>query len=105
MAEVRVRSGVEADAASVQAIYAPVVRDTAISFELEPPTVSEMQQRIRTTLASYPWLVADDSEGTVAGYAYATTHRDRAAYAWSVDVSVYVGDRHRGRGIGRALYQ
>jgi len=102
---VRVRVAVEADAEAVQLIYAPIVRDTAISFELEPPTVAEMQHRITTTLASLPWLVAEDSEGAVVGYAYASRHRERAAYAWSVDVSVYVGDGHRGQGLGRALYE
>lgn len=105
MAEIRVRAAVEADAAAVQAIYAPIVRDTAISFELEPPSIAEVEGRIRTTLVSFPWLVAEDSDGAVVGYAYASRHRERAAYAWSVDVSVYIGDRRRGQGFGRALYQ
>lgn len=91
------------DAEAVSAIYAPVVRDTAISFELEPPDSGEMRHRIEITLDRFPWLVAE-KEGRVCGYAYAARHRERAAYAWSVDVSVYVADDSRRRGVGRALY-
>ena len=77
------------DAQQMLEIYAPVVRETVISFELEPPSIVEMQQRIEKTLAKYPWLVIEDA-GRVLGYAYATAHRDRLAYQWSADVSVYV---------------
>jgi L-amino acid N-acyltransferase YncA len=91
------------DAAQVQAIYAPVVRDTTISFELEVPTVDEMRARIEKTLPHYPWLVLG-LNGDVAGYAYASAHRARPAYQWSVDVSVYVHPAHRRRGVGKGLY-
>jgi L-amino acid N-acyltransferase YncA len=91
------------DAPAVQGIYAPIVRDTVISFEVEPPSVPEMRQRIVDTLALWPWLVCEH-EGEVLGYAYAGKHRVRAAYQWSVDVSVYIHERARRRGIGRALY-
>jgi phosphinothricin acetyltransferase len=91
------------DAAGILAIYAPIVRDTAISFEVEPPTVPEMQQRISQTLQKLPWLVCE-CQGDILGYVYASPHRARAAYQWSVDVSVYVhADLHRS-GIGRGLY-
>jgi phosphinothricin acetyltransferase len=86
------------------AIYAPIVRDTTISFEVEPPTPQEMARRIATTLATHPWLVAEQ-EGRVIGYAYAGRHRDRAAYRWSVDVSAYIDERARRSGAGRALYE
>ena len=90
------------DAREIQAIYAPYVRDTAISFELEPPSVEEMARRIEATLAAFPWLVHVE-DGQVAGYAYASRHRERHAYRWSVDVSAYVHrDFHR-RGIGGSL--
>jgi L-amino acid N-acyltransferase YncA len=93
-----------ADAAQIQAIYAPVVRDTAISFELEPPTVEEMSARIeKTRIAELPWLVHDDA-GDILGYAYAGKYRERPAYHWAVEVSVYVHERARGTGLGRALY-
>jgi phosphinothricin acetyltransferase len=62
-----------------------------------------MGQRVRETLESYPWLICE-VEGKLAGYAYATRHRVRGAYQWSVDTSVYIDQRHRRRGIGRGLY-
>jgi phosphinothricin acetyltransferase len=97
------RLATSTDAEQIQAIYAPFCRDTPVSFETEPPTVDEMRQRIVKTLSSLPWLVCDDGEH-ILGYAYASQHRDRAAYRWSVDVSVYVRDGYRRSGYGRALY-
>lgn len=98
-----IRAATEFDADQIAAIYAPYVRDTAISFEVVPPTAEETRARLRSLSASYPWLACADG-GVVLGYAYASRHRERAAYQWSVDVSVYVrSDAHR-RGIGRALY-
>ena len=97
------RFALAADAVGIAAIYAPVVRDTAISFELEPPTPEEIRKRIESTTAFFPWLVCDCA-GEVAGYAYASQHRVRAAYQWCADVSVYIGAAHRRRGIGYALY-
>src|SRR5262249_17743229 len=93
----------EHDAGAVQAIYAPYVRDTAISFELDPPSVDEMRQRITDALLRWPWLVCE-RDGAVLGYAYAGKYRVRAAYEWSVDVSVYIDQRSRRSGIGRGLY-
>lgn len=90
------------DAAGIAAIYAPVIRDSAISFETTEVSADEMRRRVETTLTRHPWVVADD--GAVLGYAYATQHRGRAAYDWSVDVSVYLAARARRRGLGRALY-
>jgi phosphinothricin acetyltransferase len=92
------------DASGILAIYEPIVRETAISFELEPPTLVEMQARIEAVGAIFPWLVADSDDG-ILGYAYANHHRERPAYQWSVDVSVYVAEPARGRGVARALYE
>ena len=92
------------DAPAIVAIYAPIVRDTAISFELEPPTEAEMRTRIVSTTAVLPWLVCLDDDGLVAGYAYASRHRERAAYQWAVDTTAYVRQDRRGRGIAKALY-
>ena len=91
------------DAAAIAAIYAPYVVETVISFETVSPDEDEMANRLAKTLARFPWLVAE-SDGDVAGYAYAGQHRERAAYQWSADVSVYVHKALRRRGIGRALY-
>jgi L-amino acid N-acyltransferase YncA len=91
------------DAPALAAIYAPVVADTVISFELEPPDAAEMARRVERTLARTPWLVCALG-GDVLGYAYAGPHRERAAYRWSVDVSAYVHAEARRRGVARALY-
>jgi L-amino acid N-acyltransferase YncA len=100
----RIRTAHPDDAAALHAIYAPVVQSSAISFELEAPSVAEMGQRISSTLAVLPWLVHLDEAGAVNGYVYASRHRDRAAYQWSVDVSAYVRADARGQGVGKHLY-
>lgn len=92
------------DAQAVLDIYAPVVRDTAISFELVPPSLDEMRGRIATTLERLPWLVSEDQRGQVNGYAYASKHRERPAYQWAVDVTAYVREDARGQGVGKRLY-
>ncbi len=98
-----IRLATTADAEQVLAIYAPAVKTTVISFELEPPSIDEMRRRIDETLAVLPWLICED-QGQIVGYAYASSHRARAAYQWSVDVSVYVHEQARRMGVGRALY-
>jgi phosphinothricin acetyltransferase len=98
-----IRLATESDAGEISAIYAPVVRETIISFETEPPSPDELRQRIVNTLERFPWLVCE-SDGRVAGYAYAATHRSRAAYRWCADVSAYVREDGRRTGVGRALY-
>jgi L-amino acid N-acyltransferase YncA len=99
-----IRAATLADAADICAIYAPIVRDTSISFETEPPDVSEFERRVRETLPVLPWLVCE-SESRVLGYAYAGLHRSRLAYQWSVEVSVYLAEVGRRRGIGSRLYR
>jgi phosphinothricin acetyltransferase len=91
------------DAVQVAAIYAPFCTDTAVSFEYVAPTPPEMGQRIEKVTAQLPWLVLETG-GEVAGYAYASPHRERAAYRWSVDVAAYVAAGQRRTGVGRALY-
>lgn len=92
-----------ADAAAIRAIYAPHVAESAVSFETEVPSVETMAQRIRERLPTHPWLVAE-LDGKFAGYAYASPHRERAAYAWSCEVTAYVAKHAHGRGIGKRLY-
>ena len=91
------------DAAGVAAVYAPYVLDTAITFETVPPTVEEMRGRIERLSATHAWLVCADGD-TVLGYAYSCPHRERAAYRWATDCTVYVARGAHRRGIGRALY-
>jgi phosphinothricin acetyltransferase len=93
----------EDDAGAVARVYRPYVEATVISFELDPPDEDEMRARIRLTLASHPWLVYERG-GEVLGYAYASPHRTRAAYRWSVDTAVYLPSAHHRCGIGRGLY-
>lgn len=94
----------ERDAAAVAAIYADGVERTVASFEEVAPGAEEMAERMRCTLALTPWLVACAADGTVIGYAYAGPHHARPGYRWSVNLSAYVADGQRGRGIGRRLY-
>ena len=91
------------DGAACAAVYSPYVRDTAISFEEDPPDAAELTRRMKRVTARYPWLVAEDGP-TVVGYAYASRHRDRAAYRWTAEVAIYIAPAHRRQGLGRALY-
>lgn len=101
---VRLRAANVEDAEAIQAIYAPHVVSTAISFEEVPPSVDDIEERIEDISRSYPYLVAVES-GRLVGFAYASPHRTRAAYRWSVDVTAYVGDGAQGRGVGKMLYR
>jgi phosphinothricin acetyltransferase len=91
------------DATGVLAIYGPYCDSTTVSFEITAPTASQMSQRIERITAQFPWLVGEIN-GEVAGYVYASQHRERAAYRWMVDVAVYVAPAHRRRNLGKALY-
>jgi L-amino acid N-acyltransferase YncA len=101
----RIRLATPDDADAIAAIYAPVVVETAISFETEPPDPATMRARITATLELFPWLVCTEGDGAVIGYVYASRHRERAAYRWSVDTTAYVHRNARGQGVGRALYE
>lgn len=100
----RTRLATTADAQRLLEIYAPYVLDTSITFEYEVPTVSEFENRIATTLKDYPYIVAETEEGTVVGYAYAHRMRERKAYDWTVEESIYVDQKARGLGAGKKLY-
>lgn len=90
------------DAEQVHAVYAPYCH-TPISFEAVPPGPDEMRRRMVQVLENHPWLVCE-KDGEIVGYAYAGRHGECAAYRWSVDTSVYIGQQHRRLGLGRALY-
>jgi L-amino acid N-acyltransferase YncA len=99
-----VRDADPGDAAACAAIYAPYVRDTAISFELDPPSPEQMADRIAAAQRTHAWLVLA-ADGRVIGYAYGRAYKPRPAYRFACEVSVYV-ERGRGRsGAGRALYE
>ena len=100
---VHLRFACAEDAAVIRDIYAPFVTDSTISFELEVPTVPEVVGRMQARADLMPWIVCEQ-DGTVAGYAYAGPHRQRWAYQWAVEVSVYIHADHRRRRMGRALY-
>ncbi len=91
------------DGARCAAIYAPYVRESAVSFEATAPDADEMARRVEATSATHPWLVIERQE-VVAGFAYACPHRVRAAYRWAADVAVYVDAAQTRRGLGRELY-
>jgi len=99
-----VRDATDRDAAACAAIYAPYVSGTAITFEYEPPTPDAMAGRIAAAQRRHAWLVLEDG-GRVAGYAYGGPHKERAAYRWACEVSVYLETGRRRGGDGRALYE
>lgn len=104
MEAVTIRPAAPEDAPALLAIYAPYVRETAVTFEYEVPTPEEFAGRIRRTLERYPYLTVQCG-GEVLGYACAGPFKERAAYGWSVETTIYLRQDQRGRGLGRALYQ
>ncbi|MBR1860535.1 MAG: N-acetyltransferase [Lachnospiraceae bacterium] len=99
-----IRTATLEDAARILEIYAPYVEKTAITFETEVPDITEMRSRIEGKLKEYPYLVAV-IDGEIEGYAYAGHFHERAAYDHSAEVSIYITDGYKERGIGRALYE
>lgn len=99
-----IRPATVADASSMLAIYAPIVRETATSFELDPPDLADFEARVSKCSAGWAWLVAE-LNGEVLGYAYGSPHRERAAYRWSTETSAYVVLGARKQGVGVQLYQ
>ena len=91
------------DAQAIAEIYAPAVLERVTSFEIIAPDAAEIASRMGKVMKNYPWIVCETA-GEVIGYAYASTHNERAAYRWSVDVAVYVNGRAHRRGVGTALY-
>lgn len=93
----------QTDGAGCAAIYAPFVEKTGVSFEQTAPDAGEFARRIERLSSAHAFLVAEDDAG-VAGFAYGAPHRERAAYRWATEVSVYIHERARRQGVGRALY-
>ena len=91
------------DAESILKIYSPYIAETSITFEIETPSIEEMRNRIKNISSVYPWFVYEEGD-EVKGYAYASKHRERAAYRWSVEFAVYVRTDSQGKGIGKILF-
>ena len=104
MENIVIRSASVKDAEALLNIYAYYVENTAITFEYDVPTLEEFQQRIANTLKKYPYLVAE-KEGTILGYAYAGVLKDRAAYDWSAETTIYLKYDAVKCGLGRMLYE
>ena len=100
-----IRPATEDDAAAMLAIYAPYVEETAITFETAVPTADEFRQRVRQTIAQYPWILMESQEEDIVGYSYAGPFKRRAAYNWAVETSIYLRRDIHGQGLGRRLYQ
>ena len=103
MGVITIRTAVQQDAKVLLEIYAPYVKKTAITFEYDVPSVEEFARRISKVLKRYPYLVAEVN-GEPVGYAYAGPFKERAAYDWAVETTVYVREDMKKSGIGRALY-
>ncbi|HVZ96351.1 MAG TPA: GNAT family N-acetyltransferase [Chitinophagaceae bacterium] len=99
----KIRLATTADASAMLEIYKPFITGTPVTFETDIPSLSSFEQRIQTYMNTWPWLVYE-SDGVVAGYAYAARHRERAAYQWCVESSVYVHSDFQKRGIATLLY-
>lgn len=91
------------DAAGILDIYAPYIRETAITYEYEVPSLQDFTARVEKIAARYPYLVCEE-DGEILGYAYASEYRTRAAFQWDTELSIYLRQDLQGRGIGRMLY-
>lgn len=92
------------DAEELLKIYAPYVEQTAITFEYEVPTPEEFRARMSHVLEKYPYLAAEE-DGELLGYAYVSPFKERPAYDWAVETSIYVKKECRRLGVGRRLYE
>lgn len=104
MKQERMRLATPADAEQILAIYTPYITDTTITFEYTVPSVSEFRQRIEAITATYPYVVYEVDQ-QIVGYAYVTKQRDRTAYQWNVELSVYFDQQFHGQGRGHKLCQ
>lgn len=102
--EINIRVATVEDAQQILQIYAPYIEKTAITFEYEVPALEEFRGRIQHTLKKYPYLVAEEA-GEILGYAYTGPFKERAAYDWAVETTIYVKEDKKQRGIGKLRYQ
>ena len=104
MNDLIVRDACLCDAEDILGIYSYYVENTAISFEYKTPCICEFKERMKGIMKRYPYIVIEE-EGKILGYAYANTFKDRKAYDWSVELSIYIKRDSRGNGLGRRLYE
>jgi L-amino acid N-acyltransferase YncA len=100
----QIRLATPDDAAGILEIYAPYIENTSFTFETEVPSLEDFQQRIANYLINWPWLVCE-LDGMIAGYAYGAKYRERTAYQWCVESSIYIHDNFLKHKIGKALYE
>ena len=98
------RLATPADAKGILEIYAPYITKTSFTFEIEVPSIEEFAERIKTYLINWPWLVCE-VDGKIAGYAYGARYRERVAYQWCTESSIYIHDDFQKTGIGKLLYK
>ena len=98
-----IRKATISDVPAILEIYRPYILNTAITFEYDVPTLAQFEDRFRSVTRDFPWLVWDE-DGQILGYAYGSRAFERAAYQWDADMSIYLRQNCRGRGIGKALY-
>ena len=99
-----IRSATAADAPRIAGIYNHHVRETVVTFEEQPVADTEMARRIVETMAAYPWLVSE-ADGTIAGYAYASSWKRRSAYRLAAESTIYMAEPFVGRGLASELYR
>lgn len=103
MESVLIRPVTPADAAAVLGVYSPYVLGASSTFEYDVPTLDDFTARIEKISAQYPYLVCE-VDGQIVGYAYGSTHRERAGYRWCAEATVYLNETYHRRGIARVLY-
>lgn len=100
-----IRFATNSDIESIYAIYTPYISNSAVSFETELPSLEDFANRIKSIWNSYPFLVFEDQYGIVNGYAYVGKYRERKAYEWCVESSIYMSDDFIGKGVAAELYK
>ena len=98
-----IRIATEKDANGILGIYAPYIENTSFTFETEVPSLNSFRERINNYLINWPWLVYE-MDGMIAGYAYGAKHRERTAYQWCVETSIYIHNDFQKAAVGKALY-
>jgi phosphinothricin acetyltransferase len=103
MDDLVIRFANEDDAEGILAVYTPYILDTTITYEYDIPSIENMKQRIQGVQSFYPYLVCTYNH-EIVGYAYASKHKERAAFQWGAEISVYIKEDFHGSGVASRLY-